>query len=412
MQIELDEELERFRDGLREHIAVHRPPVPRLPGTRSPSAADMPAFKRWCASLYTAGYLGYDWPQDWGGTGQPDPIKDFIVDRELADADVPRPVGAFNLVARALLEFGSDEQRSRYLPRIRDFADMWCQLFSEPEAGSDLASLRTRARLDGEEWIVDGQKVWTTHGHIADLGFLLARTEPDARKHAGISAFIVDMRSPGVDVRPLREVTGATDFNEVFLDSARIPAGNIIGARGQGWQIARTALAHERAGSLREDSVVDSSRRLVAQVTGPAAASAGAGGGPPAEPDAMRRLGELAARARATDLLGLRGVIRAADGTTGVDAAVTAAVDAAVTKVVFSETNLALATLAVELQGADGIVAAPDSQRDGGHWQEAFLWARGFTISAGSNEIMHNLIAENGLGLPREPRPAGTETRR
>jgi alkylation response protein AidB-like acyl-CoA dehydrogenase len=191
-------------------------------------------------------------------------------------------------------------------------------------------------------------------------------------------------------------VTGASDFNEVFLDSVRIPAGNILGARGQGWQVARTALAHERAGSLREDSVVDSSLRLVDQL------SSRDGARP--EPDAVRRLGELAARARATDLLGLRGVIRAAHGAAG-------AVDAAVAKVVFSETNLALATLGVELQGADGIVAAADSQRDDGHWQEAFLWARGFTISAGSNEIMRNLIAENGLRLPREPRRDKTEAR-
>jgi alkylation response protein AidB-like acyl-CoA dehydrogenase len=402
MRIELDDELERFRDCLRAHIAAHRPPIPRLPGTRSPRTAGMAAFKRWCASLYAAGYLGYDWPEDWGGTGRADPLKDFIVDHELADADVPRPVGAFNLVARALLEFGREEQRGYYLPRIRDFADMWCQLFSEPEAGSDLAALRTRARLDGDSWVVDGQKVWTTHGHIADLGFLLARTEPEAQKHAGISAFIVDMRSPGVTVRPLREVTGASDFNEVFLDSVRIPAGNIIGARGQGWQIARTALAYERAGSLREDSVVDSSLRLVEQLSS-------RGGAHCAEPDAVRRLGELAARARATDLLGLRGVIRAAEGAAEGAAG---AVNAAVMKVVFSETNLALATLGVELQGADGIVAAPDSRRDDGHWQEAFLWARGFTISAGSNEIMRNLIAENGLGLPREPRPAATEARR
>jgi alkylation response protein AidB-like acyl-CoA dehydrogenase len=398
MQIELDDELGRFRDGLRAHIAAHRPPIPRLPGTRSPRAADMAAFKRWCASLYAAGYLGYDWPEAWGGTGRPDPIKDFIVDRELADADVPRPVGAFNLVAQALLEFGSEQQRAHYLPRIRDFADMWCQLFSEPEAGSDLAALCTRARLDGDTWVVDGQKVWTTHGHIANLGFLLARSEPEAGKHAGISAFIVDMRSPGVTVRPLREVTGASDFNEVFLDAVRIPASNIVGARGQGWQIARTALAHERAGSLREDSVADSSLRLVDQLTGH-------GETLPAGPDVVRRLGELAARARVTDLLGVRGVIRAAEGQTS-------AVDAAVVKVVFSETNLALATLGVEVQGADGIVTAPDSRRDEGHWQEAFLWARGFTISAGSNEIMRNLIAETGLGLPREPRPAKVEVRR
>lgn len=394
MQLQLDDSLVRFRDGLRSYIGHNRPSIPRLPGSRSPQPEDMAEFKAWCAGLFDNGFVGFDWPEEWGGTGVPDPLKDYVVDLELADAGVPRPVGAFNLIARALLEFGADEQKAFYLPRIRSFTDMWCQLFSEPDAGSDLAALRTRAELVGDEWVITGQKVWTTHGHLSDFGFLLARTDQTVSKHAGISAFIIDMHSPGIDVRPLREVTGATDFNEVFFDSVRIPRDNIIGSPGQGWEITRSALAHERALSLREDSVVDSAARLLELVQ----RSRVDGTVPLSGDDVSRRLGELTARARVTDLLGMEGVLRAATGTSG-------PVDAAIVKVVFSETNLALATFGVELQGADGIIAGPASRVDDGHWQEAYLWARGFTISAGSNEIMRNLIAENGLGLPREPRP-------
>jgi hypothetical protein len=365
--------------------------LPRLPGTRSPEAATLPRYRAWCASLFHAGLLGGDWPVEWGGNSDHDPLRDYVVDQELAAAHLPRPIGAWNLVCGALFAYGTAGQKARYLPRIRDFEDLWCQLFSEPEAGSDLASLRTTAVREGDRWVLNGQKVWTTHAHVADLGLLLARTDPAAAKHAGISAFIVDMRTPGISVRPLREMTGSSDFNEVFLDDVRIPADAIISAPGEGWAIARAALAHERSQSLREDSATAAVRRLVELTsvddgTGARTALDDAG--------ARRGLGHLYARSAVADLLGLEGVLKDAAGQSTASAA-------AVVKVLFSETNLAISTYAVELFGPRGVITDGPDAVARGHFQEAYLWARGFTISAGSNEIMRNVIAERGLGLPK-----------
>ncbi len=388
MHIELSDAHLQFRRRLRAHIAANRPDMPRPPGTRSPHARDMPAYRAWCASLFSENFIGLDWPRQWGGQDDRDPIRDYVLDQELAAAAVPRPIGAYNLVAAPLMRYGTAGQQQQLLPRIRSFSDLWCQLFSEPEAGSDLAALRTRATRDGDDWVVDGQKVWTTHAHIADVGFLLARTDPDASKHAGISAFALDMSTPGIEVRPLRELTGSTDFNEVFLEGVRIPHTQMLGAPGQGWQIAREALAHERGQSLREDSVAAAVQRLVLLARRHDRIS---------DLGVRRTIGRLAARAQVSDLLGFQGVLREAAEQSEV-------ADAAVTKVVFTEANLETATFGVELQGADGILDGRDPcATHGGRWQEAFLWARGFTISAGSNEVMRNLIAERGLGMPKEP---------
>jgi alkylation response protein AidB-like acyl-CoA dehydrogenase len=387
-------ELEEFQQRVREHIAAHHPGIPRLAGTRSPEAETMPRYRAWCASLFGAGLLGGDWPVEWGGGGEYDPLREYIVDQELAAAKLPRPVGAWNLVSGALFKYGSQQQKAYYLPRIRHFDDLWCQLFSEPDAGSDLASLRTSAVRDGAEWVVNGQKVWTTHGHVADLGFLLARTHPQAPKHEGISAFIVDMRTPGISVRPLREMTGSSDFNEVFFNDVRLPADAIIGRPGEGWAIARAALAHERGQSLREDSATARVRHLV----GLTADGAGRGDGRPDRglgDGARRNLGRLYARSSVADLLGLEGVLKDAVGQGTV-------YDAPVVKVLFSETNLEINTYALELFGPRGVITAPSPGAvAGGVFQDAFLWARGFTISAGSNEILRNVIAERGLGLPK-----------
>jgi alkylation response protein AidB-like acyl-CoA dehydrogenase len=385
--LEFSGPLEQFRAYVRAHIAAHPTELPRLPGTRSPDPDTMPQYREWCASLFEAGLLGDDWPPQWGGSGESDPLRDYIVDQELAAAARPRPVGAWNLVCGALFGFGTAEQQSYYLPRIRHFDDLWCQLFSEPDAGSDLAALRTTAVRDGDDWVVNGQKVWTTHAHVADLGLLLVRTDPTAPKHAGITALIVDMNAPGITVAPLREMTGSSDFNEVFFDDVRVPVENTIGAAGDGWAITRAALAHERSQSLREDSATAAVRRLVELTDDGGAGLADAG--------RRRELGRLFARSSVADLLGLDGVLRAAAGASTV-------YDAPVVKVLFSETNLEIATYALELFGPAGVITAPDPEAvAGGHFQEAFLWARGFTISAGSNEIMRNVIAERGLGLPK-----------
>jgi alkylation response protein AidB-like acyl-CoA dehydrogenase len=389
--LEFPAELERFRERVRAHIVANRPDMPRLPGTRSPDAAHLPMYRTWCASLFSAGLLGADWPAEWGGSETRDALREYIVDQELAEAKVPRPIGAWNLICGALFAYGTDEQKAHYLPRIRHFEDLWCQLFSEPDAGSDLASLRARAVRDGAGWALSGQKVWTTHAHVADLGFLLARTDTEVPKHAGISAFIVDMRTPGITVRPLREMTGSSDFNEVFFDDVRLPASSLVGEPGQGWAIARTALSHERSQSLREDSSTTAVRRL--------ASLAGAmerDGSALIDDSAVRgSLGRLYARSVVADLLGLEGVLKDAAGEMRI-------YDAPVVKVLFTETNLDIATYALDLFGPRGVLTQEDEGSvDGGHWQKAFLFARGFTISAGSNEIMRNLIAERGLGLPR-----------
>ena len=391
MQFAMDDALTAFQGRVRAHIDAHRPDLARLPGTRSPEPSDMPAYRAWCASLFSAGLLGTAWPSEWGGTGEDQPLLDFVLDEELANAQLPRPIGAWSLVSTALLAHGTDEQRERYLPRIRSFQDMWCQLFSEPEAGSDLASLRCTARLEGDEWVVDGQKVWTTHAHVSDLGFLLARTDRDVSKHAGITAFVVDMSAPGVLVRPLRDMTGASDFNEVFLDGLRLPRDAVIGAPGDGWAIARLALAHERSASLREDPLLDKVRRLL-DWAGKQHTSDGSRHLDRA--DVRQSLGRLYARARATELLGVEAVLRDAAGSAQIT-------DAPATKVLFSETNLEVVTTALDLFGPEGLAAEGHDSIDDGYWHKAFLFARGFTISAGSNEIMRNVIAERGLGLPR-----------
>ncbi|GGM64326.1 acyl-CoA dehydrogenase family protein [Dactylosporangium sucinum] len=392
MRLALSDDLLEFQRAVRAHIAAHRPDLPRLPGTRSPEVADLPAYREWCASLFTAGLMGSDWPVEWGGSGVLDPLRDFVLDEELAAAQVPRAIGAWNLVCGALFEHGSDRQKSTYLPRIRSFADLWCQLFSEPEAGSDLASLRATARRSGDGWVVNGQKVWTTHAHVADLGFLLARTDPDAPKHKGIGAFIVDMRSPGITVRPLRDITGASDFNEVFFDDVHLPGDALIGAAGQGWAIARSALARERSHSVREDPVVAKVSRMVDYTARNADA---AGTRLLDRSDVRQRLGHLYARAQATDLLGFEGVLREAAGAER-------PFDAPVVKLMFSETNLDAATYAQELMGESAVWGEDEAGApDAGYWQKAFLFARGYTISAGSNEVLRNLVAERGLGLPR-----------
>lgn len=397
MRLDHDPEIEAFRAEVRGFIEANRPLVQtmRKAGVRAPEPDDIPALRKWTARLFEAGYYGNDWPVEWGGTGNSDPLHAMVVGEEMTRARVPTPIGAGLLAAMALIHFGRHDQKERYLPRIRAGQDIWCQLFSEPSAGSDLASLTTRARRDGEDFVVDGQKVWTTNGHHADWGYLLARTNPDAPKHAGITAFVLDMASPGIDVRPLREITGTSDFNEVFFDGVRIPADNVLGGVDGGWGVATTSLVHERSsvgtagiGTLRmvrEAAVVAGTLQRC--------------GAPALRNDAIRQdIGRLYAAARAGLLLGQYNLSRARDGTA--DAA-----DAPLAKILYSETNLALTEFGLALQGTDGLLTEgdPDAIADG-WWQDAFLYARALTIAGGANEVLRNIVAERSLGLPREPR--------
>ncbi|MFK4100294.1 acyl-CoA dehydrogenase family protein [Streptomyces sp. NPDC019531] len=380
MRLESTPELDAFRNKVRAFVAEHAPGVKRHAGVRAPEPELMPAIREWTAKLYEAGFLGIDWPERYGGRPDAHPLESFVVAEEIARARTWAPVGAASLASAALIEFGTEEQRSLYLPRIRKCQDVWCQLFSEPEAGSDLASLRTRARREGDVFVVDGQKVWTTNGQHADLGYLLARTDPDAPKHKGITAFVVDMRSPGVEVRPLREITGTTDFNEVFLDGVRVPAGNVIGSVNDGWRVAMSSLGHERSGVAARGvelfGVLDDLMRLAGD----------------READ---EIGELAARVQVNAAMIGLAQSRMLAGTEGV-------ADALLGKIFFSELNHDLVEFGVGLQGTDGLLVEGDPEAvAGGWWQDAYLYARAFTIAGGANEILRTQVAERGLGMPR-----------
>jgi alkylation response protein AidB-like acyl-CoA dehydrogenase len=393
MRLESPPELEAFRMKVRAFIAEHAPGRKFHTGVRAPDPELMPAIRAWTAALFEAGFLGIDWPREYGGRPDAHPLEAFIVAEELTRARTWEPIGAGALASAALIEFGSAEQQRRFLPRIRTGQDIWCQLFSEPGAGSDLAALQTRARRDGDEFVVDGQKVWTTNGQHADVGYLLARTDPDARKHRGITAFALDMRTPGIDVRPLREITGTTDFNEVFLDSVRIPADRVIGEVNDGWRVAMSSLGHERSGVaahgvglfLALEDLLD----LASGFT--------SGGRPALEDGAVRQtVGELAARVYVNDAMVKLGQSRMLSGTE--DPA-----DAPLGKIFFSELNLDLAEYGMRLQGTDGILAEGDPEvAAGGWWQDAFLYARAYTIAGGANEVLRTVVAERALGLPRE----------
>jgi alkylation response protein AidB-like acyl-CoA dehydrogenase len=389
-------ELETFRAELRAFVAEHAPAIPRRAGVRSAeNDAELKALKQWTARLFDAGYVGADWPAEFGGRDDRSAEHAIVVGEELARAGVPGVSSGSTLASHALIHYGSDEQRRRHLPEIRSGQELWCQLFSEPGAGSDLASLRTRAILDGDTYTVSGQKVWTTDGHWADYGYLLARTDSDAPKHKGISAFIVDMRSTGVTVRPLRELTGTSDFNEVFLDSVALPAEAMIGSPGQGWVIANATLAHERTSvgaavvklRLAIDGLVELARRVTID------------GRPAIDSDrVLDRIGEFSAEVEALSALTYANLTRWLRGTERTH-------DGAMAKLMFSELNLEIARFAVELGGEAGVLVEGDTDvLDDGRWQDEWLYARAYTIAGGSSEIMRNLIAERGLALPRERR--------
>lgn len=389
-------ELEEFRTEVRSFVAEHAPDIAPKAGVRSAENTDeLALLKEWTRKLFAAGYVGGAWPERFGGRGPAhESERDVVVGEELARGRTPAAVqGAANLVSNALIDFGTEQQRETYLPGIRSGELIFCQLFSEPNSGSDLASLRTKAiRTDAGGFRVSGQKVWTTNGHWADYGYLLARTDPEAPKHRGISAFIVDMRLPGVDVRPLREMTGTSDFNEVFLDDVELSPDSLIGEENQGWTIANSSLGHERSGVGA--NAVRLRRNVAALVE--LAGRVMIDGRPAIEDGAVaERLGGLSASVEALSALVYANISRWSGKAERVS-------DGPMAKLMFSELGVEIARMGVELCGEAGILVDGDSQAvDHGRWQDEFLYARAYTIAGGSSEIMRNIIAERGLGLPR-----------
>ncbi len=382
---------------VREVIARSAPKDPVREGHRAPSTPEVEAeLRRWYAVMFAEGLSGADWPEEWGGRQAHHALHDVVTTEELIRARAPRMVDQVVLASHLILQFGTPEQKARYLPRIRSAEDIWCQLFSEPNAGSDLAALKTRAVALGDgSFRINGQKTWTTDGHWAQMGLLLARTGTEESRHRGLTAFLVPMDTPGIEIRPLITIGGAHEFNETFLDDVVLGPEALLGSIDGGWQVAMSGLEVERFG-------VGGNVALLAQLLDDlvvAARSLRVDGVWVVEHDDVRlRIAELTAEAEAAhafvaDCIETILVGRDQPG------------DTAVAKILHSETYNRISRYAVHLIGSGELGDNPDAIAAAQRLEDAWLWSRALTISGGSSEVMRNILAKRRLGLPQAPRP-------
>jgi alkylation response protein AidB-like acyl-CoA dehydrogenase len=354
--------------------------------------AEEVAFGReWQAKLASGRWVGVAWPEEYGGRGL-GPVEHYLVTEELARARAPELVGriGINLVGPTLLAHGTPEQKTRWLPKILSADELWCQLFSEPGAGSDLASLSTRATAVDGGWLVTGQKVWTSYAQFADWGVCLARTDPDAPKQRGISYLVVDMRAPGVEVRPLRQITDESEFNEVFFDNVLVPHERLIGPENEGWRVANSTLTHERGSNPRQlvihAQLLDELLRLAA------------GSGAFEDPRLAPRLAQAFVEVRLFQLHNWRTISRLAKG-------LDPGPQGSLNKLWWSEMSKRLhETVMAVLGPAAPLWRGATANPGGGAWQRSWLYYQASSIWAGTNEIQRNVVGERVLGLPREPR--------
>lgn len=379
-----------WRAEVRAFLEAHKDELGDRSGMRE---FDDEVARRRQALLYDAGYVGVTWPEEAGGRGGT-PMQQAIIDQEMARASIP---GLINLIGIGMcgptvIYHGSQDQKDRYLQRLLRADDVWCQLFSEPASGSDLAALRTKAVQDEQgDWHVSGQKVWTTLAHLSDYGILLTRTDPDVAKHRGLTMFVVDMKAPGVTVRPLRQMTGGADFNEVFFDDVVIPDSERLGEVGDGWRVALTTLMSERLtlGGGGSDIGV-SIETIAAHVAGRLADLPEARQALARQEFGRAYVGTLGMRYTGYRLLTAlsQGALPGPEASAGKLAGTKAARD--------------LADLAVRVLGDDAVYGA---SADGESlWQNAQAGLPGMAIAGGTNEVLRNIIGERVLGLPPEPR--------
>jgi alkylation response protein AidB-like acyl-CoA dehydrogenase len=352
-------------------------------------------YNDWCARLGEAGYATPSWPKEYGGAGlEPDGVR--VVMEELNRYKVPR---SFNVIGIGMggptvMQWGSEEMKRTLLPPMAQHREIWCQLFSEPSAGSDVATLATRAVRDGDEWIVNGQKVWTTMAHMARWGMLVARTDPDAPKHKGLTYFIVDMHAPGVEVRPLRQITGDAEFNEVFFTDVRIPDSMRCGDVGGGWAVATETLMNERVALSGEGSV--GGGNVGGGAIDDLIRKAKASGQFDREPVLRNKLAQLAIEARINKITNLRAAVARGGGKRP-------GPEGSITKLFQAEYNKRLQVVAMEMLGASATAWDTKDDKVTGAAVRGFLRSRANTIEGGTSEIMRNILGERVLGLPKEP---------
>jgi alkylation response protein AidB-like acyl-CoA dehydrogenase len=385
MRLDLPPEAEAARAAVREFLTETLDPDGRPP-------AD------WFTRLAAAGYTAPHWPPPWGRGASP--AEQLAIDEELRRAGVGRPENPIGIgwAGPTLVLAGTPEQQQRWLPGLLDGSEVWCQLFSEPGAGSDLASLSTTAVRDGDEWVLTGQKIWTSLARQSRYGILLARTDRSESRHRGISYFVLDMRSPGVEIRPIRQMNGGADFNEVFLDGVRVPAGNLVGAEGDGWRLARMTLGNERVALSEEGALWGRGPTVAALVEAVRAA-----GRIPLDPVYRQRLATIWVEGEILRMLRLRAVAALVGRAAGGQAE--PGPEASVRKAIADRHGQKLFDLAVDLCGAEGMLARENPPHLPGlfPWSAGFLFSPALTIGGGTAEVQRNIIAERVLGLPRDP---------
>lgn len=380
--------LDELSTWLEQNLPVEPPP-------RDP-AGRITWLRAWQARLAEGRWVAIGWPVAHGGRAAT-PLQQLLFLTELGRRRAPMVVGqiGLNLCGPTLIAHGTDEQQQRYLPPMRSGGELWAQGFSEPEAGSDLASLRTRGDVDGDELVITGQKVWTTGAHIADWLFALVRTDPSAPKRAGISFVMIPLDADGITIRPIRQISGDSEFNEVFLDAVRVPVANVVGGLGNGWQVTRTTLANERAVLFMGQQL--GLRRVVDQTIEAALLPQSGGRRAADDPDMRQRIARAWTTAQLVRINGTRNLSKVlAGGEPGPEGSMS--------KLFGQEAEQHLHELALDIGGMSALLERGSSDAHGnGKWSLGWLRTRASTIGGGTSEIQRNILAERVLGQPRDP---------
>ena len=396
MDFSLTPDQDAFRQTVRTWLKANLPREWKDLGRSDiPRIETYEILKQWQRKLYDAGFIGLTWPKEYGGRGLTF-VEELILQEEIALAQAPPILNVIGvgMAGPTIIAYGTEEQKKRYPPKILSCEEIWAQGYSEPNAGSDLASLQTRAVKDGEHWVINGQKVWTSFAQVADWMILLARTDPNAARHKGITYFLLDMKLPGIVVKPLRQITGDSEFNEVFFDNVRVHESQVLGAVNNGWQVGITTLMYERLtlgfglqmrlrialdGLFELARKVEKSGRVVTQ-----------------DPLARQKLAQLWIDTECLRLTGARAITKLLRGEMP-------GPEASAGKMVWVETHQKLQELAMELEGPYAqLTKGSDRAVDGGAWQHSFLRSRANSIEGGTTEIQKNIIAERVLGLPKD----------
>ena len=355
----------------------------------------------WQQKLIDNGYFARSIPKEYGGYGgDMDIIKLRIIAEEFAKSPIPKPMGGqgIQMLVPTILELGTEEQKQAYVrPTLRGEM-IWCQGYSEPNSGSDLASLQTKGELDGEEWVINGQKIWTSTAHLSQMCFILVRTEPDAPKHQGISYLLMPMDTPGIDRRPIKQMTGDSDFNELFLTDVRIPANNIIGQRGEGWKVANATLGHERGSLADPNATMNRFNSLVSLMKGETINGERVIDKPVFRDRLLKIQGRIIAQ-QSNALRILSSQINKDQDTT---------MAKFITKLQGTELRHDLEGLAIDAMGEMGTLYEDSPHlRDKVAWQMSYMYFLGLIIGGGTSQIQKNIISERGLGMPKEPKVQG-----